>query len=85
LGLEDDAKPKLIITITITITIIIKFTLQIKSMFFFFYDSNNIYFKFNNIYDIKLMITRNVLGCDIGPARNENVVPPLRVCDSLEC
>jgi hypothetical protein len=25
------------------------------------------------------------LGCDIGPARNENVVPPLRVCDSLEC
>jgi hypothetical protein len=80
LGLEEDAKPKLIITITI----IIKFTLQIKSMFFF-YDSNNIYFKFNNIYDIKLTITRNVLGCDIGPARNENVVLPLRVCDSPEC
>jgi len=50
LGLEGDVTPKL----TITITIIIYFTLQIKSMFFF--DSNNIYFKFNNINNnIKLV------------------------------
>jgi len=46
LVLEGDARPKLIIIIIIII-IIIDFTLKIKSIFFF--DSNNIYCKFNNI------------------------------------
>jgi len=44
LVLEGDVKPKLIIII------IIDFTIKIKSIFFF--DSNNIYCKFNNIYNI---------------------------------
>jgi len=55
LGLERDVRPKLIIII-----IIIDFTLQIK--FIIFFDSNKIYFKFNNINEIKNInnITNNI-------------------------
>jgi hypothetical protein len=58
LGLEGDAWPKLIIIIIITI--IIDFTLEINSIFFF--DSNNIYFKFNNIneYNNIYNINKNI-------------------------
>jgi len=42
LGLEGNPLPKIIVVV-----VIIDFVLQINSMFFF--DSNDIYFKFNNI------------------------------------